>query len=197
MFTYFSQLFFACYLGDVQESMNRELAVNQMKSVFTLLSNDVEEIRVYGKENNNGFSQRTLLRTHFAFIEGMVFQLRLVAIATAKDYPDLFSNEEVTLLHEERYQLSAKGKLETKDNFQQLLPMLLFTINCYTRIQGAKFTVKTDVHGWGALKDYLKIRNRLMHPKNLDDLELNNTSLKTSTEAAKWFKSTLLEMFAF
>jgi hypothetical protein len=176
--------------------MKRELAVNQMKSVFTLLSNDVEEIRVYGIENNNGFARRTLLRTHFAFIEGMVFQLRLVAIATAKDYPGLFSNEEVTLLKEERYQLSPKGKLETKVNFQKLLPMLLFTINCYTRIHGAKFTVKTDERGWEALKGYLRIRNNLMHPKSLSDLELDVSSLKISTEAAKWFKSTLLDMFA-
>ncbi|MEH6594973.1 MAG: hypothetical protein V7736_05440 [Colwellia polaris] len=175
--------------------MNRELAVNQMKYVFTLLSNDIEEIREYGKENNNGFAQRTLLRTHFAFIEGMVFQLRCVAIATAKEYPDLFSNQEVTLLQEESYQLNAKGKLETKDNFQKLLPMLLFTINCYTRIHGAKITVKTGEHGWEALKEYLKIRNRLMHPKSLEDLELDEASLKKSTEAAKWFKSTLQEVF--
>ncbi|WP_218395574.1 hypothetical protein [Alteromonas lipotrueae] len=176
--------------------MNRELAVNQMKSVFTLLSNDVEEIRVYGKENNNGFAQRTLLRTYFAFIEGMICQLRLVAIATAKDYPDLFSNKEVILLKEERYQLSPKGKLETKANFQKNLPMLLFTINCYTRIHSPDFTVKTDERGWEALNDYSRIRNNLMHPKSLNDLELDGSSLKTSTEAAKWFKSTLLDMFA-
>jgi hypothetical protein len=34
-----------------------------------------------------------------------------------------------------------------------------------------------------------------MHPKSLEDLELDEASLKKSTEAAKWFKSTLQEVF--
>lgn len=170
--------------------MNRESAIKELKAVYEILSDDIEEIRKYGIKNDNGFSQRT----YFAFIEGMIFQLRQVALVTGKECPTLFSEQELCLLKEERYQLNAKGQLLIKDNFQSLLPMILFSVNCYARIHGADFSPKVNEHGWGELKGFLKIRNQLMHPKGIADLELNDQKLKTSVEAAMWFKSMLLSL---
>jgi len=175
--------------------MNREAAVIEMKAVFKVLSDDIEEIREYGKSNKSEFAERTLLRTHFAFIEGMTHQLKLVALCAASECPSIFTLKELTILKEEQYSLNKKGGIETKDNYQKLMPMILFTINCYTKAHGGNYTPKTGEHGWESMKNYLTIRNNLMHPKSISDLTLDYNKLKTSIEAAGWFKKTIQDMF--
>ena len=175
--------------------MNRKSAIIEMRAVFEVLSNDIEEIREYGKSNKSEFAERTLLRTHFAFIEGMTHQLKLVALCAASEHPSIFTSKELTVLKEEQYSLNKKGEIETKDNYQKLMPMMLFTINCYTKAHGGNYKPKTGVHGWEAMKDYLKIRNNLMHPKSTSDLKLDDNKLKISIDAAEWFKKTMQEMF--
>jgi hypothetical protein len=175
--------------------MNREYAVNQLKAVFQSLSEDIEEARAYGREKPTNFAHRSLFRTHFAFIEGMAFQLRQVALFSVNEHPDFFAPGEMAILKEEKYFLSKKGEVDKQDNFQKLLPSILFSIRCYCRIHGAEFESNTGIQGWSSLQKYLDVRNQLMHPKSIADLEITEEKLKNCTEGAQWFKDTLLAMF--
>lgn len=167
-----------------------------MKAVFKILTDDVEEIRQYGAKNQNDFARRALLRTHFAFIEGMVFQFQLLAIAYQKDFPSAFSHQDVSILEEKKYQLKDNGQIEARDNFQKLPAKLLFSIKAYASTCGVDFKPDTSHHGWAAFKRYLSIRNDLMHPKSVENLILDNKKLTDATEAADWFKKTVLDLFS-
>lgn len=175
--------------------MTREEAVKELKAVFKLLSDDVEEIRQYGQSNKSDFAHRTMFRTHFAFIEGMTFQLKQVALSFDAEHSGVFSSEEISMLKDESYSLNKKGEIKSKENFQRLLPTLLFAIKCYTRIHGAAFTPNIGHHGWEALGKYLNLRNQLMHPKSARDLEINSDKARIAIDAAAWFKATLQDMF--
>nr|WP_290695070.1 hypothetical protein [Halomonas sp. UBA3074] len=175
--------------------MNRELVVRELQAVFKVLSEDIEGIRLYGQEHPTDLAHRTLLRTHFSFIEGMAYQLRQVALYSASEHLGFFSPEELAILKEEKYGLNKKGEIEVQGNFQKLRPAILFSIRCYCKIHGAEFEPDTSRHGWDAIGKYQVIRNQLAHPKSTADLKITDEKLKCSQDAAEWFKGTLLAMF--
>lgn len=88
--------------------MNRANAVDQLKRVFTVLIKDVDEAVAYGRTNPSPFTHRTLVRTHFALVEGLAYRLRQVTLASLEG-TELLTLVEVAVLKEERYALNAKG----------------------------------------------------------------------------------------
>ena len=174
--------------------MHRTEAVAQLKQVFSVLSRDLDEIVAYGKTNPSPFAHRTLVRTHFALMEGLAYQLRQVTLASLAQ-TDHLTAVEIALLKEERYALDTKGRPEPRENYQTFLPNLLFTIQCYLKNHGATYQPNTGHHGWEAMRKFVEIRNRITHPKSDALLELTETDLKYVVDAASWWKATMLEMF--
>ena len=174
--------------------MTRFEAVNQLKDVYRILSGDLDEIVAYGKANPSAFAHRTLIRTHFALIEGLAFQMRQVTLASLEGR-GLLIPPEVALLKEERYYLNKKGEPESNDNFQKALPNLLFSIRCYVKNHGAAFTPDLESPGWEAMKQLVQIRNQITHPKSTADLHLTDRQLQYVVDGAAWWKSTMLAMF--
>ncbi|MDO6387499.1 MULTISPECIES: hypothetical protein [unclassified Uliginosibacterium] len=175
--------------------MNRQETVEQLKRVWAVLASDLDEALAYGRQNSSAFAHRTLVRTHFAMIEGLSYQLRQVTL-TSLEGTDLVTPIEIALLREERYFLNGKGHPEPKEDFQTFLPSLLFSIRSYLKNHGATYEPDTSHHGWEALRKAVDIRNRLMHPKSEACLHLSETDLKIFTEAAAWWKKTILGMFS-
>ncbi|MEJ1334484.1 MAG: hypothetical protein RPU37_00400 [Candidatus Sedimenticola sp. (ex Thyasira tokunagai)] len=176
--------------------MNRETAVNQLKETYNILAKDLDEIVAYGKDNNSDFAQRTLVRTHFALIEGMSYQLRQVALASLEPHRGMLTPGEISILREEKYLLNHKGEVEPKEIFQKPLPSMLFSMTSYAKAHGTTFAPDRGNHGWDAMKKLVRIRNGLMHPKSAAGLSLSDEDLQQVVEAAKWWKSTMLELFA-
>ena len=175
--------------------MNRTDAVAQLKRVFTVLSNDLDEIAAYGRANPSPFAQRTLVRTAFALMEGLAYQLRQITLASLAQ-TNLLSVVEIDLLKEERHTLNAKGEPETRDNFQAFPRTLLFTIQCYLKVHGATYEPNTSHHGWEAMRKFVGIRNRITHPKSDVDLELSDADMACAVTADAWWRVTILEMLA-
>lgn len=174
--------------------MNRASAVAQLKDVYRVLSADLDAAVAYGKANPSAFAHRTLVRSFFALVEGLTFQLRQVTLATLESVPGQLSIAEAALLREVRYRLNSSGEPEESDEFQKMLPTLLFTVRTYVRNHGAQFTPDLSNHGWGALKKAVALRNRITHPKSLADLEIGEQDQKDMVEASIWWKATVLAM---
>ena len=175
--------------------MNRFVAVNELKRVFVVLVNDLEDSLVLGRKDPTQFAHRTLIRTYFAYVEGLAFQLRQVTLASLKE-TDLLSPGELALLKEERFQLNHRGQPEARENFQQVLPNLLFSIRCYVKNHGATYQPDISHHGWECMKRAVEVRDRLTHPKSAEGLEVTDADLHVFNEGAAWWKKTLIEMFA-
>jgi hypothetical protein len=175
--------------------MNRQEAVDQLKRVWAVVVSDLEEALAYGRQNPSAFAHRTLVRTHFAMIEALTYQLRQITLASLEGTSQL-SPIEIALLREERYFLNGKGHPKRREDFQPFLPNLLFSIRCYLKNHGANFEPDTAHHGWEALRKAVDIRNRLMHPKSEACLSLCEDDLKIFSEAAAWWKKTILGMFS-
>lgn len=80
--------------------MNRAEAVSQLKDVWAILSSDLDAAIQYGRITNTPYAQRAMVRTWFALVEGLSYQLRQVTLATLQN-TDFLSTSEIALLKEE------------------------------------------------------------------------------------------------
>ncbi|MFW6184050.1 MAG: hypothetical protein ACOC8X_09655, partial [Chloroflexota bacterium] len=168
--------------------MDRREAVDQLKQTYLILSQDLDEIVAYGKSNPSPFAHRTLVRTHFALIEGLSYQMRQVTLASLEKHEGLLTPEEICLLREEKYEADSNGSVKARTQNLRPLPGLLFSIECYLKNHGATFKPDTSVHGWECMKKLVKIRNNLTHPKSSADLQLSEEDLMHVAKAAGWWK---------
>ena len=175
--------------------MNRSKAVKELQETFTVLEADVREVQKRAGDKLTGFDVRSSIRAFSALVEGLLYQMRQVAIHSIDDEHNIFSTEELTIFKEQTFCLNSKGEIESKDNYERLLPMLLFTFKNYPRIHGAYFSPDTGVHGWECMKLFIKVRNRIMHPKNKTDLILTTEEWEKIKIGIDWFHDTANEMF--
>lgn len=175
--------------------MDRATAVDELKRVYRVLLDDLEEALTLGRENPTPFAHRTLFRTYFALVEGVGYQLRQVTLATLQ-HTHFLTDGELAVLREQRFRLNSKGEPKECENFQAVVPNLLFSIRCYVKNHGATYSPDTGVKGWHSLQEAIKIRDRLTHPKSASGLEVTDEDLQTFAEGAAWWKKTLTDMFA-
>ena len=175
--------------------MKRAEAVDELKRVYAVLNSDLKEARAELLQSSTEFRKRTLVRTCFALVEGLSHQLRQVTLATLQD-TNFLSAGDLAILKEERYQLSAQGNTEERDNHQLTLPMLLFSLRIYAKNHGAEFTPKISDYGWNCLRKGFQMRDRLMHPKSLRDLAVTDVEQNDFAVGIKWWNDSLRDLLA-
>ena len=92
-----------------QERTRRE-TVDQLKSIWKILNEDLDLAVEYGKAANTPYAQRALVRAFFAAVEGLSYQLRQVTLASL-GATDLLSQPEKHLLEECRHSLDNQGRV--------------------------------------------------------------------------------------
>ncbi|MBN2390226.1 MAG: hypothetical protein JXR84_05870 [Anaerolineae bacterium] len=135
--------------------------------------------------------RRTLVRTLFAMIEGTTFAYKQHILADYEASRGQLSHAEYAVLTEEAYQLTNSGTIRTSPNYPNIKANIKFAFPLYARTLGAdfKFTPSLDKDpGWQSLCQSIEIRNRLMHPKSLEELEVSDADLKHAYRAADWFE---------
>ncbi len=176
--------------------MNRAEAVKDLKETFSILDGDVKNVQALYGDEITAFHVRTTIRTYSALIEGLLYQMRQVARNSESEDYTVYTFEEQMMLSEKIVSLNAKGEIEKKDNFERALPMLLFTFKQFAKVHGASFSPDTGVHGWECMKQFIAIRNRIVHPKSKDDLELSKNDWHNVNLGIDWFHSSIKSLFA-
>jgi hypothetical protein len=158
------------------------------------LGDDIDELGELYKSNSSPSVTRSLVRAYSAYIEASVFEMRQVALQRYRGNPELFSPEEESVLLEKSVFLDRKGKVQSKDDYQRFLPLVLFSIRAYARSYGANFEPDTGDHRWESFQHFVSFRNRLMHPKSLLDIEFDDDDLLKMMAALDWFHDTNMLM---
>jgi hypothetical protein len=166
----------------------------ELKKVYNILAEDVEEARTYGQKISSGFAHRSLFRATFALIEGLSFQFRSVSLACAAAMPQLLTTAEISLLKEEKYKLDNKGTPKASADFQRLLPNIFFSMRCYAKVHGVIFEPDTKNHGYESMQKFVSIRNGLEHPKSASGLENSDEDLRHAMEAVIWWKNEVFRL---
>jgi hypothetical protein len=174
--------------------MNRAEAVSELKRVYFVLNSDVKEAQSATLANPSDFNKRTLIRTCAALVEGLAFQLRQVTLATLQG-TEFLSQGDLSILREEKYQLSQQGNVEVRDNHQSTLAMILFTLRVYAKNHGATFNPDTSTNGWNCLRKAFSMRDQLMHPKSLQDLTITDEAGTEFSAGVQWWDEAIRDLF--
>jgi hypothetical protein len=184
----------------IQENEALRAAIFELADVVDFLKQEVEELHGLGNRNKSEqVWRRSVYRAVFSWIEGVVYQMKQVALRTQGGlHQAKFSRAEIFFLQEEAYYLKSNGKINTRNNnFVELGKNLRFT---YSQLaKGFKLQAEIEVDredGWKQFMKAKKVRDRLMHPKNVADLIVSDKDMESLLATKKWFDEQISKLFA-
>jgi len=159
-------------------------AFRELDELGCILWNDAKRAEAHLHDDT---ARRQFVRAVFAYIEGLVYRLKRVIITghEAGRY-DLLPSD-LALLREETYELDDKGNPQVRPAHLSTTRNMRFTFAQYEKAWGGSFTLEVDTQGWGTLRSATAIRNRLMHPKSVADLEVSQDEANTVQVCFEWF----------
>jgi recombinational DNA repair protein (RecF pathway) len=162
-------------------------AVIELIEVQESLGQDVLVCTKMLEQEDSQFWRRTLVRTSFALIEGVVHRMKHLAFEFCSYEKIPLSRAEVAMLQEEGYELNDKGEAISKVSYMHITKNVKFAFKVLARAYSVNNELKVDDAGWDNFKKALKIRDRLMHPKSSSDLIVNDADVSTVDKAVGWF----------
>lgn len=172
-------------LGDDYDRCYREL----------LKSFDEGEIDSDGNlDADYEFHARQLIRAAFAYIEGVTFSVKATAAAKCMDTGLPISPQERYLAVEVDYDLNDKGEVVERPAQIKLTRNIRFAFALTERANKLRPLFDPSVDWWSSLRESMRVRDRLMHPRMPGDLDVTPNELLTVIKAKNGFVK-LLERY--
>ena len=166
----------------------KEFAANlkEMQDMIQVLGQDCKEHYTATRNGDNQSQRRAYVRSVFAFIEGVGYRMKETARHFGANAGTL-SIEELVALSELSFKINEKGEVVSETIYPKFLNNFRFVFRTLSKSFGSTFTLDCGRSGWENLKVSIKVRDRLMHPKNVNDLEVTDAELEESKKAFDWF----------
>ncbi|WP_152038139.1 hypothetical protein [Paraburkholderia hospita] len=105
---------------------------------------------------------------------------------------DLSIHERAALL-EETYSVDERGSVRVQSRFLSLPVAIRLVVNIVQRYS-ASYKVDFNHAGWSNLRAAAEVRNRLVHPKNLDDLQVSDLEIRQTASGFNWLVALVIEV---
>lgn len=138
------------------------------------------------------FLRRTFIRTIFAEIEANCFFLKRILLLCNESELIKLTSGELSVLLDKKYSLKDNGKIQESNNILRTLPNIKFTITTFDK----KFLPKQNAVSidWGCLEKSVKIRNRIVHPKLLNDIDIKEDDMNILVSTYNSFSETITKL---
>ena len=135
----------------------------------------------------NDFWRRSLIRLCTSLFESEIFILknRLISYCDKNSIP--FKPELRLTLEGKKYTVESSGKLKSNYLSIKLTDDIRFTFQTYMDIRGFQLSSSFNDNGWNDLKETIKIRNRITHPKSTVEQEINTSEIAICMSGYNWF----------
>ena len=156
---------------------------------------DVMRSMERAEESDHPADQRDLIRTIFACMEGLVWGYKDYVTGIALQTDDLQAIEREAL-EQRTFFVDGSGMIKEQARFLSMTAMLRLVTRIAERMNPM---IKIDFGdtGWDSLRKAIRIRNRITHPKVVEDLIVGQADIDVSFEALHWvMKVTLVAMNA-
>jgi hypothetical protein len=138
------------------------------------------------EQGDEHYCRRSFIRAACSVIEGAIFCLKDAALNTFGESEHMLSAAERALLREESYKLNDNGKAMTRPSFIPITSNIIFAFTMYARAHKLDYALILGDGGWIDFRGAVKIRNRLMHPKGLEDLMVSEDEQDVVAAASIW-----------
>lgn len=163
-------------------------------SFFLTLIRDVSVALSRQEGADNQATRRDLIRTTFAAIEGLVWIFREEIVDTAQSTYGL-GNDEKSILQERQLSVTEQGKISSQSRYLSLVTTIRFVARIASRINGIEHFDFGEAE-WDSFRKAIAVRNRITHPKSVDDLHVSKADVDQVTKALFWFLGKHTEVLA-
>jgi len=159
-----------------------------------VLDSDVNfALEQWQKAPDSQFWRRTLLRCCCASAEGTLSLLKQITPVCAEFFGVSLTDSDMKIVTECRTYIEA-GVTKTKPAFLPFRDNLKETFKVFAKAHTVQPAVNCSTPGFADLCETFELRNRLMHPKTVFDLEVNDKALDGADRGLKWFKESLVQL---
>jgi hypothetical protein len=138
--------------------------------------------------------QRSAVRAVFAFIDGCHEFVRGYVKDQAKIFRHSYSVSDIAVLSEESPYVDERGNVKVRRLRVPLVTSIKALVKLLEKNNDASHTVDLTHPGFAALSRAVEVRNRIVHPKSTEDLELSISDMQDVKAAFYWYLSFALRM---
>ena len=146
----------------------------------------IERLKKFDTPTN----RRDVIRTIFAAVEGLQWRLRHTVLVQARSK---LTAHEYAAMREESYTVSKNGIVEETPRFLPLQVSLRLVVNAAAKYRN-DYTVDFSHQGWSNLTHAIEVRNRLMHPKSMEDLFVSKNDVSKTISEFHWTVALVIEI---
>tara|TARA_A200000113_G_scaffold220661_1_gene231179 strand:+ start:538 stop:1125 length:588 start_codon:yes stop_codon:yes gene_type:complete len=187
------------FRGSMDERSTSELIVTLGEDFQRCYSNVIKDIENGEKQEDGStlaeheFNARQLVRAGFAYIEGVSFAMKIAAIDDAIENGIELTQAEIDFAFEVSHQLNEKGNVVEVSAHINLTKNIKFAFNLYSKAHSLNQSFDAGLTWWSDLKKAIKIRDRLMHPRSPENLDIEPNEVITVISAVRGFEALLVE----
>jgi len=166
--------------------------MDELSIVSKILREDELKCMKNAVKDKNQFWRRMYVRSFFAHVEGVAYRLKQLSLSAAKSFHIELTQNEISRINEESYELTDNAQIERKLIFSSIDKNIKFTFRVAQKAHGTKLDLNLGSDKrWVYFKKSINIRNKITHPKNSDDLIISDKELMNLLNAVQWFAGTL------
>ena len=141
------------------------------------------------RDFDDQFYRRAFVRALFAFIEADVWGRKTISLyLNEKSDSKILSVEEASIAGESMAVLNEDGSVRTTEPRLHFLANLRFSFRAFARTFHIEdFGLSVDDGGWASLRNAVKVRDRLMHPKGAKDFMVSEAEIEVCRDALIWY----------
>ena len=166
----------------------KEISNTEADFLVELMNEVVFFVNKLGEEDSQAM-RRAFCRSVFQFVEGIASDLK----------EDVFLHESPELIGDHYYLALQDKKIISKDGKEKVIKYrsgfeknILFAFDFYGWTAGVDLDLKENPKEWNRFIRCIKIRNRVVHPKTLEDMEVSKRDVIDMLKMFIWLKETLL-----
>lgn len=134
------------------------------------------------------YHARQLVRTIFAFIEGVTFSMKVKAAAHCLKNKKEISDGERFFAVDMDHILTEKGEVVERPAHLRLSDNVRFAFALQERALDLAETFDPSCEWWSCFKSSIRLRDRLTHPKMPADIDISGDEIVSALKAYEGFK---------
>lgn len=138
------------------------------------------------------FYARQLIRAVFAYIEATTFSVKAWSAAHCMEQGIDITPQERYFATDTEYELNERGDVVEAVAKIPLARNIRFTLAMNRKAHGVGQPFDASVEWWACLRDAIKIRDRLTHPKMPGDLDVDGDDIVKLLKARRGFQDEIL-----
>ena len=174
--------------------MGQKKTLRQILEILPELVRDVEACEEsLNDANDKQHLRRSYVRALFTMIEGTVHSIKEL------EFAELNSREKshiptLVALKESVFEVDRRGKIQEGVKFVQIANNLRFAANIFDKTFDKQLDLGIGATKWENFKTSIKIRNRITHPKKVDDITISDDELLIIKQVNEWFNGIIKDM---